>query len=208
MTFTLATDLIGAWASFLLGQYVFPAYLIALRDVLAFLGGILTYVVGFFASLGGSLQGGDPFLLFMGPGAFLGLLFGVIVATRDRYGNVEVTQGFFTFVATVVVAFLSWFVYGLVTHWKPVQGAFVYPHTQLTPNQLSAWICLAGYVLTHLICALAHSASSAEHLSRADPKGPLQEQLNRCYARFNTALMRFQPRRLRDSVSYGLISHL
>jgi hypothetical protein len=190
---TLGADLVGAWASFLIGHYVFPAYVIVLEDVMAFLGGILSYITGFFASVGGSLQGGDIFLLFLGAGALFGLLFGMIVATRDRYGDVEFAQGFVAFLVTVLVSILAWFIYGLVTHWHPVHGAFVYPQVQLAPNQLSAWICLVFYMLTHLISYLVQNAPQ-EHLSRADPKGPIYAQIDECYQRYNVAMMRFDPR--------------
>lgn len=195
VTLTLLADLIGAYASFLLGQYVFPLYGIVLGYVLGFLGGVVSFIGGVFSYIGGSIHtvGGATFLLFLIAGALLGLLLGTIVATRDRYGNVEFLQGLVAFLSTVVIALLGCLVYGLFTYGHPLYSEFKYPPAHLAPNTISGWVCLAGYVLAHLICYAIQNTPN-EHLSRADPKGPMQAHLDRCYQRYNTALPRFNPR--------------
>ncbi len=75
-----------------------------------------------------------------------------MVATRHRYSDVEFGEGFIAFLATVVVALLVWFIYGLVMYGHSLQYAFKYPPAHLAPSMLSGWICLAGYLLVHLLC--------------------------------------------------------
>jgi hypothetical protein len=137
---------------------------------------------------------GTTFTLFFGAGAILGILFGFIVAMRDRYGDLDLLGGFLTFLTVMVIAAICWFFYGLYTYrTHPIQAAFIYPPVHLVPNQLSGWICLALYLLIHLTCYGVQNAPN-EHLSRAHPSGPTQEIIERCYQSYSTALVRFSPR--------------
>src|ERR1700730_4679782 len=94
---TLLTDLFGAYVSFAIGQYVFPAYAIVALDLWAIVGGIVSLVTSVVGYVVGSLQGGDVFLTFMGVGAVLGLLLGAMVATSNRYGDAEFGHGLVAF---------------------------------------------------------------------------------------------------------------
>ncbi len=192
---TLAADFVGAYASFLLGQYVLPLYAIALGDVLGFLSGIADIVRGVLGYIGGSLQavGGNTFLLFLGVGALFGLLFGIMVATRGRYGDVEFVQGVVAFLSTVMVAVLLWCIYGLVKYGHPIHSAFTYPPAYLASNVISGWVCLTGYILVHLICYFVQNAPKLS-LSRAHPGGPKQQHIEQCFQAYHTAILRFNPR--------------
>src|SRR5579885_533988 len=109
---TLMADAIGAWASFFIGQYILPAYGVLLEVVLAALGDIGNLAKAVIDFIAGSIQasGSTIFLIALIAGATLGLLLGIMVATRVSYGyrpsEGTFGQGAVTFLVVVLVALL------------------------------------------------------------------------------------------------------
>lgn len=178
----LIADGLGAYASFLIGQYVFPLYGILLRDALIFVGGLLHGVGSVLAYIVGSLQGGDILLLFVGVGAVFGLILGLIAA-RGTYGDIEFGRGFTAFLSTVAVALIGWLVYGLIVYRHPIHVVFSYPPAFLAPSLLCGWLSLGIYALAHLLCYVVQN-TPLTHLSRAHPGGPKQQHIESCYQQF------------------------
>ncbi len=195
---TLMADAIGAWASFFIGQYILPAYGVLLEVVLAALGDIGNLARAVIDFIAGSIQasGSTIFLITLIAGATLGLILGIMVATRGSYGyrpsEGTFGQGAVTFLVVVLVALLLWFIYALVMYRQPFHVSFSSLQVTFAPNMLSGWLCLAFYLVTHLFSYVSQHTPNA-HLSRAHPGGPKWQIIEHCYHAYRTALIRFAP---------------